>query len=154
MKGKDVVRRVSELALPICKEAGVTLWDVAFEKEGQGRVLSVYIDRGAGVFIEDCERVSRALDPLLDAPEFDGLPSYTLSVSSAGLERKLTCKEHLEWALGKPVTAGFYQAVDGSDSVTGVLLKHDRDHVELRVGGEPKTLKMEQVAYLRLHVDF
>ena len=129
------------------------LWDVAFEKEGQNWLLNVYIDRDEGVFINDCERISRALDPLLDTPEFDELPPYTFSVSSAGLERKLTRPEQLDWALGKAVTAGFYHAVDGADTITGILLAHDNDHVELQAGGEQKIFKADQIAYVRLHAD-
>ena len=71
MTQKEAVRRVTQLALPLCGEAGVSLWDVTFEKEGRQHVLTVYIDKEPAVDISDCERVSRALDPLLDAPEFD-----------------------------------------------------------------------------------
>ena len=74
MTQKELVRRVSELARPLCGEAGVSLWDVTFEKEGKNHVLTVFIDRDEGVNIQDCETVSRALDPLLDAREFEALP--------------------------------------------------------------------------------
>ena len=85
MQTKQIVARVRELAQPLCEERGVSLWDVTFEKEGQKHFLTVFIDSEAGVFIEDCEAVSRGLDPLLEAREFDSLPAYTpISVSSIG----------------------------------------------------------------------
>lgn len=71
MTNKELVRRVTELAQPICRQAGVSLWDVTFEKEGRQHVLTVYIDRDEGVSITHCEEVSRALDPLLDDKAFD-----------------------------------------------------------------------------------
>ena len=45
MTNKELVRRVTELAQPICRQAGVSLWDVTFEKEGRQHVLTVYIDQ-------------------------------------------------------------------------------------------------------------
>ena len=63
MTNKELIRRVTELVTPICQEAGVSLWDVTFEKEGRQHVLTVYIDREEGVNITHCEQVSRALDP-------------------------------------------------------------------------------------------
>ena len=76
---------------------GLTVWDVTFEKEGPRYLLTVVVDKESGVDIEDCEYVSRAIDPLLDAPEFNSLPPYTLCVSSAGMERALRRPEHFQW---------------------------------------------------------
>jgi len=85
MQAKELIRRVTDMALPLCEENGVELWDVEFEKEGGVQLLTVTIDREGGVDISQCEAISRAIDPMLDAKEFDSLPSYTLCVSSAGL---------------------------------------------------------------------
>ena len=89
MQTKELIRRVEEMARPLCEQAGVSLWDVEFEKEGGQYMLVVTVDNPEGVFIDQCEQVSRALDPMLDAKEFDSMPSYTLCVSSAGLSRRL-----------------------------------------------------------------
>ena len=118
MTQKEAVRRVTQLVLPLCGEAGVSLWDVTFEKEGRQHVLTVYIDKEPAVDIGDCERISRALDPLLDAPEFDSLPPYVLTVSSAGLERPLNREEHLQWALGKEIVLRFYRPLNGARELT------------------------------------
>lgn len=94
MQAKELIRRVEEMALPLCEQNGVSLWDVEFEKEGGVQMLTITIDRDEGVDIDQCEAISRAIDPMLDAKEFDSLPSYTLCVSSAGLERKLKKPAH------------------------------------------------------------
>ena len=150
MTNKELVRRVTELAQPICRQAGVSLWDVTFEKEGRQHVLTVYIDRDEGVSITHCEQVSRALDPLLDAREFDSLPPYTLTVSSAGLERPLTRPEHFAWARGRDVVAGFYRAIDGQSEREGKLLDYDGVQLTLDCGGETVVLAMADVARVRL----
>ena len=87
MQTKELIRRVEEMALPLCEQVGVSLWDVEFEKEGGQYMLTITIDREDGVDIDQCEKISRAIDPMLDAREFDALPPYTLCVSSAGLEK-------------------------------------------------------------------
>ena len=94
MQAKQIVARVEELVKPLCEQAGVSLWDVEFEKEGGQYMLTVTVDHPEGVHIDQCEQVSRALDPMLDAKEFDDMPSYTLCVSSAGLARRLKRPAH------------------------------------------------------------
>ena len=154
MTNKELIRRVTELVTPICQDAGVTLWDVTFEKEGRQHVLTVYIDREEGVNITHCEQVSRALDPQLNAKVFDSLPPYTLTVSSAGLERPLIRPEHFQWALGKAVNLGFYKATDGANELVGTLVSHDGVQIAVRVGEEEKTFAAADVARVRLHFEF
>lgn len=154
MTNKELVRRVTDLAGPICREAGVSLWDVTFEKEGRQHVLTVYIDREEGVNITHCEQVSRALDPQLDAKVFDSLPPYTLTVSSAGLERPLIRPEHFQWALGKAVHLSFYKAIDGVSELVGTLVSQDGVQIVVEEGGAQKTFAVSDVARVRLHFEF
>lgn len=154
MQTKKLISRVGELAGPLCAERGVSLWDVTFEKEGQKYVLTVYIDREGGIFIEDCEAISRGLDPLLDAREFDSLPPYTLSVSSAGLERKLVRPEHFAWAMGKKVEAGFYRAQDGARSAAGLLRGFDGETLTLLPEGAQQELRLPMAEVASVHLVF
>ncbi len=154
MTNKELVRRVTELAQPICQQAEVSLWDVTFEKEGRQHVLTVYIDREEGVNITHCEQVSRALDPLLDAKVFDSLPPYTLTVSSAGLERPLIRPEHFQWAMGKQVSLSFYKAMDGQNEVVGQLLSHDGVQIAVMEGETQRTFALSDVARVRLYFSF
>ena len=55
MQTKELIRRVEEMALPLCEQAGVTLWDVEFEKEGGQYMLTITIDRDGGVDIDHCK---------------------------------------------------------------------------------------------------
>ena len=154
MTNKELVRRVTELVTPLCEEAGVTLWDVTFEKEGRQHVLTVYIDREEGVNITHCEQVSRALDPQLDAKVFDSLPPYMLTVSSAGLERPLIRPAHFQWALGKQVHLSFYKSTNGTNELVGTLKSHDGVQIIVVEGEEEKTFAMADVARVRLYFAF
>ena len=154
MTGKELIRRVTQLSLPLCESAGVSLWDVTFEKEGRNHVLTVYIDREDGIFIEDCEKVSRALDPLLDEPVFDSLPPYTLTVSSAGLERRLSKPEHYAWAEGKQVQITFYKGRQGENTLVATLLGRDENGFRLqKEDGETVTYTAAEIAQMRLYFE-
>lgn len=152
MQAKDLVRRVFTLAQPICDTAGVALWDVEFEKEGAQYMLTVTIDREGGVDIDHCETVSRALDPLLDAREFDSLPAYTLCVSSAGLTRKLKKPEHFAAFTGSEIELRFYRPVDGAKSAEGTLIAYDEGRVTVDIGGKQRIFEPADLADVRLAV--
>lgn len=154
MTQKEAVRRVTQLVLPLCGEAGVSLWDVTFEKEGRQHVLTVYIDKEPAVDISDCERISRALDPLLDAPEFDSLPPYMLTVSSAGLERPLNREEHLQWALGKEIVLRFYRPLNGARELTGTLRSFSEQELLLQTEAGETAVPRAAVAQARLSFTF
>ena len=154
MTQKEAVRRVTQLVLPLCGENGVALWDVTFEKEGRQHVLTVYIDKEPAVDIGDCERISRALDPLLDAPEFDSLPPYLLTVSSAGLERPLNREEHLRWAMGKEIVLRFYRPLNGARELTGTLRAFNEQELLLQTEAGEAAVPRAAVAQARLSFTF
>ena len=85
MKVTDLV---ASFAKPIVEQHGCQLWDVEYVREGSEYFLRLYLDKEGGVDITDCERISRAVDPILD--EKDPIQgSYHFEVCSAGLERSL-----------------------------------------------------------------
>lgn len=153
MQAKQIVSRVEELVRPLCAQAGVSLWDVEFEKEGGQYMLTVTVDRPEGVNIDQCEQVSRALDPMLDAKEFDGMPSYTLCVSSAGLSRRLKRPEHFAAFLGHTVEVGFFGPVNGARQAEGTLVSYDNGCVTLETGGKQTVYEPKDIAAVRLAVD-
>lgn len=154
MQTKELIRRVEEMAKPLCEQAGVTLWDVEFEKEGGQYMLTITIDRDGGVDIDHCEQISRAIDPMLDAKDFDSLPPYTLCVSSAGLERRLKKPEHFTKYIGGTVEVKFYRAIDGAKIVEGKLMDYDNGNVTVEVGGRTVVYEAADVASVRLTVQF
>lgn len=154
MQTKELIRRVEEMALPLCEQAGVTLWDVEFEKEGGQYMLTITIDRDGGVDIDHCEQISRAIDPMLDAKDFDSLPPYTLCVSSAGLERRLKKPEHFAKYIGETVEVKFYHAINGAKIVEGKLMGYDNGNVTVEVGGQTVVYEAADVASVRLTVQF
>ena len=114
---KDTVREAIE---PTVTELGYRIWDITYSKVGADYHLEITIDSDDGIGIEDCERVHRAIDPILD--EVDPIETfYYLDVSSPGLERELRTEEHITLSIGSAVEAKLFAAKDGAKSVVGKL---------------------------------
>ena len=148
-----VTELVRALAQPIAAENGCSIWDVEYVREAGTWFLRVYLDKEGGVNIDDCEAVSRGVDPLLD--EADPIQdAYTFEVSSAGADRPLKKPEHFDAFMGAEVDVKFYKAVNGQKSATGILAGYDDGSVTLNVGGEEITYDKKEIAFVRLHVSF
>jgi ribosome maturation factor RimP len=146
-----VTDKVLELARPIAEAAGCEVWDVEYVREAGAWYLRVYIDKPGGVSIDDCEAVSRALDPVLD--EYDPIPtSYTFEVSSAGAERELKRPSDFERFMGAEVEVRHYQPIDGAKAHTGVLRGYADGAVTVEIKGKEITYSKPQVAQVRLHM--
>ena len=143
----------AELARPVVEACGCTLWDVEYIKEAGNWYLRLYIDKEGGISIDDCEAVSRGVDPLLD--EADPIQDpYTFEVSSAGADRPLKKPEHFEAFMGAEVDVKFYKAVNGQKNCTGILAGYEDGNVTLELGGETVTFDKKEIAFVRLHVSF
>jgi ribosome maturation factor RimP len=126
-------RKLSELneleriAESLLERMGFELVDLERAGHRARPILRLRIDRrdmqpGAGVTVDDCAAVSRALEEVLDA-RADLLPSYILEVSSPGVERPLRKRRDFERYLGREVSVrGFQPLVGRSKHIVGLLL--------------------------------
>lgn len=90
MSGKKTISVCENTIKEIVNDLGYYLVDIEYKKQISGMVLEVVIDNEAGITLNDCEKVSKALDkPLDDLDPTNGAP-YSLNVSSMGLDRPLT----------------------------------------------------------------
>ena len=148
-----ITEQVWQCAEPLVQAQGCSLWDVEYVREGGEWFLRLYIDKDGGVDIDDCEAVSRAVDPVLD--EKDPIPeSYRFEVCSAGLERVLKRPSDFERFLGEPVLVKLYRPKDGRKEFPGVLKGYKDGDVTISAGGQEITFEKAEVALVRLRVEF
>ena len=134
-KKGNVAQRVWELAEPLAKDLGLSLWDVRFEKEGPDWFLRVYIDKPGGLDIDTCEDATRAINPVID--EADPIDqSYYLEVGSPGLGRRLTREEHFEVLKGQKVAARLIRPDEAGRRELGGILTGCADGVVTLVTSE------------------
>ena len=130
-KRKNTALLVRELVEPIAEELGLTLWDVQFEKEGSDWQLRVVIDKNGSVSINDCETLSRTIDPLLDELDPTDHPYY-LIVTSPGIGRTLKTDAHLEVYIGKKIRIRLIRPdADKKRDYTGTLTAYDAETVTI-----------------------
>ena len=148
-----ITDKVTELAKPVVEEEGCSLWDVEYVREAGSWFLRIFIDKDGGVGIDDCERISRRLDPILD--EADPIPdSYVFEVGSAGAERELKRPGDFEQFMGADVLLKTYKPRDGRKEFSGVLAGYDDGAVSLTVGSETLRFEKPEIALVRLRCDF
>ena len=118
---KGIKETVREAIEPTVTELGYDIWDVTYQKVGADYHLEITIDSEKGINIEDCEKVHRAIDPILD--ECDPIEGfYYLDVSSPGIERELRTEEHITAFLGARVEAKLFSPKEGRRAVRGTLI--------------------------------
>lgn len=152
---KESTTAIAErLARPLLLEMGLTLWDLRFEKEGSLWYLRYFIDRDGGVTIDDCERFSRAVEKKLD--EADPIDqSYTLEVSSPGIERELTKDWHYQSCMGREVSVLLIRPVEGVREFVGVLMGYSEEGIAVRLPGDIEmTFQPSEAASVRLYNDY
>ena len=133
-----IAETVRALAEPVAESLGYFLWDVEYVKEGARQILRITID--------DCEKMHRAIDPVLD--EADPIEcAYYLEVSSPGLERELRTDDHIYACEGWEVELRLFAPLEGSKVFTGILGESDeKGNIVLEINGETKTFPRASVA--------
>ena len=150
MKVTDIVTKIAQ---PIVEAHGCSLWDVEYVREGSDYFLRIYLDKEGGVDINDCEAISRAVDPLLD--EADPIAeSYHFEVCSAGLERTLKRPGDFERFMGSAVTVKLYRPRNGLKEIPAVLTGYENGRITVQAGKETITFEKSEVALVRLRVEF
>lgn len=150
--------KTTEICEQLCKEKiesmGFELCDVEYQKEYGDWVLTFYIDRPGGVTIDECETVSRAIEPILD--EKDPIESeYVLSVSSLGIDRPLKKDRDFERAMGTELEIKLYAPQNGKKQWIGTLESFDAESFTvLTEQGETLTVKKKDCALVRPNIRF
>lgn len=157
---RGIPAKVLPVAEPIVTELGYELWDIEYYKEGTDQILCITLDSEKGINIEDCEKVSRALDLPLD--EADPIPcEYCLQVSSPGIERDLKKAEHFECFIGETVRVGFYSTVKegifaGMKTADAILSGFSAEDasITLSYNGNEEAVALEKVTGVKTVFEF
>ncbi len=150
---KNIAAECCELLTPTIEDLGYEVWDVEFVKEGTEWYLRITIDHEDGIDIDDCERVHRAIDPVLD--EADPIEqAYHLEVSSPGIERELRTDAHLDAFLGEEVEVRLYAPKNGQKAFRGLLAENRENSILLSLDGASVEIAKSDAAKIQTVFDF
>jgi ribosome maturation factor RimP len=142
---------------PVVEEENLELVDLEFSGVGPTSVLRVYVDRSAGVTVDQCAHLSRKISDLLDMDDL--IPGrYRLEVSSPGLDRPLVSGADFKRKIGKKVKVFLKESVDGKTELVGEIKNLKGENVVLQLGsiepkqnqGEEKIIPLKMVAKARI----
>jgi ribosome maturation factor RimP len=159
--GRRILNRredqIESLLAPVVEALGCELWGLEYMSQGKRSRLRVYIDRPEGVTVDDCERVSREVSDLLDVE--DVIPStYTLEVSSPGMDRILFKDAHYQANVGAVVDVRLNFPFQGTKRIVGLLAGFEDGEVIVRAeqgdDGEEYVLPVENIQRARLVPQF
>ena len=125
---KNIVSTLYPVVEKTASELGYIIWDLEYVKEGSEWYLRITIDSENGIDIEDCEKMSRAIDPVLD--EVNVIEdAYHLEVSSPGVERDIKTDYHMDTCKGEKIQIKLYAPINGAKSYIGVLNGYDEESI-------------------------
>ena len=135
--------------MPVVHGLGLELWGLEYLPLGRKALIRIYIDSENGTTIDQCAMVSRQLDPALEIDE--RLPgTFTLEVSSPGLERRFFQPEQLQGYLGRIVQAQLHEPLEGRKTYRGELSAVEGATVTLVESGVPVPLDWDQIKKMHL----
>jgi len=132
-------------------DLGYELIEVTYQKLYGNMTLTLYIDcdKEGGVGLDDCEKVSRFVDPILDEADPTKGAMYHLNVSSPGLDRPIKTERDFVKKQGTEVEVGLYAPLNGSKKVVGILTAWDEHTVTITAKGKEIKLNKKDIAVIK-----
>ena len=151
-KVKDIC---AEKLGPVIEGLGYELVEVFYGKQQDGMNLIFYIDSEKGITIDDCEKVHRVIDPILDELNPTNDAHYILSVSSLGIDRPLKTERDFRRNMGKEIEITLFSKQDGKKNFKGLLSSYDDKTVSI-VDSNNKTFSFDKtkVAHIAPVINF
>jgi len=118
---EEIVARISDIAQRVGGSEGIEIVDVQLLGAGRGRVLRIFIDRPQGVSHADCEFISHQVGTILDVEDVIPGDSYTLEVSSPGMERRLIKATDFDRFVGRKAKVVLREPVENQRTWEGKL---------------------------------
>ena len=152
MKTKTVAE-ITEFLLPIAEREGVEIVDVEL-KISKNPSLTVFIETEDGVDLDTLERFHNAIDAPLDELDPTFGASYTLNVSSPGLDRPFKTDRDYERNLGLDVEVKLFAPIKGKKFLEGTLVDYDGKTITLLIGGAVQKIELSKIAKTSCAVKF
>jgi len=128
---------------------GYELWGIELSNQGKSIKFRMYIEKDNGVDVEDCALVSNHVSDMLDLEGFVS-ESYTLEVSSPGLDRVLFDETQYKTYVGHAVEVRLLRLFDGQRNFVGILKGVEEDCLVLQINEQEYLFPNEEIRKIRL----
>lgn len=153
-KRETYEKKTEELITPLIDAEGFELVDVEYVKEGADWYLRVYIDKDGGIMVNDCEKISRAFNEILDREDYID-DAYIFEVSSPGLLRPLKKDKDYQRNLGKLLEVKLFAPLNGVKEFEAELKSYDKESATLVMDDDTEvTVKRSEISLIRPAIEF
>ncbi len=149
-----IVDKAEKIIRPIVESLGYVFVDLEYKKEFSGNVLALTIDSPQGITINDCERVSHALDVPLDENDVTNGASYNFNVSSYGLDRAFKTDYDFNKHIGVNCDIKFYAPFNGNKIITATLLAFDKEKLTVELDQQTIEIERKLISNITAHIEF
>ena len=132
----------------IIEDMGYEVVEVEYAKKSDGMNLTFYIDCDKGVEIDDCEKVSKVIDPIIEELNPTDDQPYILSVSSPGIDRPLKSERDFKRNVGNEISITLFSKIDGKKKFDGTLKSFSPEDVTITSNGKDITLQRDKIAHI------
>ena len=146
-----------EKIVPVIERMGYEVVEVEYAKKADGMNLTFFIDKDGEIDVDDCEAVSKTIDPLLDELNPTDDQAYILNVSSPGIDRPLKTDKDFKRHLGKEIAVTLFAKQNGVKNFEGELVEFDQNTVTIKPLPDKKgkqanqkqiTLQKDKIAHI------
>ena len=133
-----------EKIVPVIEQMGYDVVEVEYIKKADGMNLTFFIDKDGGIDVDDCEKVSKTIDPLLDELNPTDDQAYILNISSPGIDRPLKTDNDLKRHIGTEIAITLFAKQNGVKNFEGELISFDQNNVTIKPLPDKKGKKIDQ----------
>ena len=149
----ELLAKIREIVERVATSEGLELVDVEFLGRGPNAILRIYIDKPGGISIGDCQSMSQQVGAVLDVEDLIDR-SYTLEVSSPGLDRKLVKPADYQRFAGKLAKISLKGPREGPRRIQGRLLGIQGGRVQFDTGQGVREFDLGEIEKANLVVEF
>ncbi len=149
-----IKNKITELANSTANEFGVSIVDIELAGSSRKPIVKIFIDKEKGVTLDDCEKFSKAFSVILDVEDpISG--SYTLEVSSPGLDRPLKAINDFKRNIGKLVRIVTKESINKQNFFTGRIMDVKNNNIKLSINKKIDIdVPFNKISKARLEIEF
>ena len=151
-----IAEKVEEFITPMVDEleGNIEIVEVEFAKKYNGDNLTIFIDKPGGVTIEDCELVHNLVDGPLDELDPTEGKTYTLNVSSPGIDRPIVTDKDYARNVGLELEIKLFEPINKKKILVGTLVAFNNDSIIVEINGENLEIERKKISKATKFINF
>lgn len=153
MSQKIIENKAKELLIPIIEKAGYEVVELKYSTKGKLTYLEIFIYKKDGVSLNDCIFVNDLLDPILEEHDITNGISYSLNISSPGLDRPIITNDDFRRNLDIEIEIFLKPMKKKKIKYVGFLRFYDDDKIEIENKGIKTKIMRSDVLLVRPYIN-